>query len=135
MRISDWSSDVCSSDLQTETLAALAAYPQYRVVAPGKLDLAELQQVLRGDEAYLKMLVVGDAVYAMLIGPSDARLSRADIGAAGLDRAVDAIRLTISAIENGRRGTSDRKRVVEGKRVSVSVEFGGRRRSKKKNRN
>src|SRR3546814_7601751 len=51
------------------------------------------------------MLVVGDAVYAMLIGPSDARLWRADIGAAGLDRAVDAIRLTISAIENGRRVT------------------------------
>src|SRR3546814_13217150 len=41
----------------------------------------------------------------MLIGPSDARLWRADIGAAGLDRAVDAIRLTISAIENGRRVT------------------------------
>src|SRR3546814_6405633 len=44
---------------QTETLAALAAYPQYRVVAPGKLDLAELKQVPSGDEAYLQMLVVG----------------------------------------------------------------------------
>src|SRR3546814_2831991 len=98
MRISDWSSDVCSSDLQTETLAALAAYPQYRVVAPGKLDLAELQQVLRGDEAYLKMLVVGDAVYATLIGPSDARLWRADICAAGLDRAVDARQIGSSPV-------------------------------------
>src|SRR3546814_20506082 len=45
------------------------------------------------------------ALPILLIGPSDARLWRADIGAAGLDRAVDAIRLTISAIENGRRVT------------------------------
>src|SRR3546814_3907707 len=57
MRTSDWSSDVCSSDL------------------------------------------------AMLIGPADAALWRADIGAAGLDQAVDAIRSTISTVENGRRVT------------------------------
>src|SRR5690606_35264701 len=32
---------------QAETIAQLSAFPQYRVVEPGKLDLAELQQVLR----------------------------------------------------------------------------------------
>lgn len=90
---------------QTETIAALGAFPQYRVVAPGKLDLAELQQVLRPDEAYLKMLVVGDAVYAMLIDPTGAQLWKSDIGAAGLDTAVDTIRSTISVVENGRRVT------------------------------
>lgn len=90
---------------QAETIAQLSAFPQYRVVEPGKLDLAELQQVLRGDEAYLKMLVVGDAVYAMLIGHDDAKLWRADIGAAGLENSVDAIRSTISIVENGRRVT------------------------------
>src|SRR3546814_12231507 len=41
----------------------------------------------------------------MLIGPADAALWRADIGAAGLDQAVDAIRSTISTVENGRRVT------------------------------
>lgn len=90
---------------QAETIAQLSTFPQYRVVASGKLDLAELQQVLRADEAYLKMLVVGDAVYAMLIGPDDARLWQADIGANDLDAAVDAIRSTISTVENGRRLT------------------------------
>lgn len=90
---------------QTETIAALSAFPQYGVVAPDKLDLAELQQVLRPGEAYLKMLVVGDAVYAMLVEPDGAQLWRADIGAAGLDHAVDAIRSTISIVENGRRVT------------------------------
>ena len=90
---------------QAETVAALSAYPQYRVVAPGKLDLAELQQVLRADEGYLKMLVVGDAVYAMLIDSKGAQLWRSDINAGQLDSAVDAIRSTISIVENGRRVT------------------------------
>lgn len=90
---------------QAETLARLSTFPQYRVVAPGSLGLEDLQQVLRPDEAYLKMLVVGDAVYAMLIGPGDARLWRAAIDAPGLERAVDAIRSTISVVENGQRLT------------------------------
>ncbi|QCB55563.1 CHAT domain-containing protein [Sphingopyxis sp. PAMC25046] len=90
---------------QSETLVQLAAFPQYRVVASGKLDLAELQQVLRPDEAYLKMLVVGEGVYALLIEPDGAQLWKSDIGASELDRAVDTIRSTISIVENGRRVT------------------------------
>jgi len=90
---------------QAETLTKLSDYPQYRVVAPGKLDLVELQQALRPDEAYLKMLVVGDAVYGMLIGQKDAQLWRSDISAQGLENAVDTIRSTISIVENGKRVT------------------------------
>jgi len=90
---------------QAETVVALSAFPQYRVVASGKLDLAELQQVLRPDEAYLKMLVVGDGVYAMLIEQGGAQLWKSDISASGLETAVDTIRSTISIVENGRRVT------------------------------
>jgi CHAT domain-containing protein len=90
---------------QAETVAALSAFPQYRVVASGKLDLAELQQVLRPGEAYLKMLVVGDGVYAMLIEQDGAQLWKSDISASDLDTAVDTIRSTISLVENGRRVT------------------------------
>ncbi|GAO79782.1 MULTISPECIES: CHAT domain-containing protein [unclassified Sphingopyxis] len=90
---------------QAETVVALSAFPQYRVVASGKLDLAELQQVLRPDEAYLKMLVVGDGVYAMLIEQGAAQLWKSDISASGLEAAVDTIRSTISVVENGRRVT------------------------------
>ncbi|WP_294038597.1 CHAT domain-containing protein [Sphingopyxis sp.] len=90
---------------QAETVAKLSAYPQYRVVASGKLDLAELQQVLRPDEAYLKMLVVGDAVYAMLIDSKAAQLWRTDVSNQGLENAVDSIRSTISIVENGKRVT------------------------------
>ncbi len=90
---------------QAETVASLSAFPQYRVVAPGKLDLAELQAVLRPDEAYLKMLVVGDAVYAMLIDAKGAQLWRSDLSTVQLENAVDSIRSTISIVENGRRVT------------------------------
>lgn len=90
---------------QSETVARLSEFPQYRVVAPGKLDLTELQAVLRADEAYLKMLVVGDAVYAMLIAPEGAQLWRSDISAGALERAVDTLRSTISVVENGQRMT------------------------------
>lgn len=90
---------------QAETIASLSAFPQYRVVAPGKLDLAELQAVLRADEAYLKMLVVGDGVYAMLVEAGNAQLWKSDISAAALESAVDSIRSTISVVENGRRVT------------------------------
>lgn len=90
---------------QAETVVGLSAFPQYRVVAPGKLDLPELQQVLRPDEAYLKMLVVGDAVYAILIEQGGAQLWKSDISASGLDTAVDTLRSTISIVENGRRVT------------------------------
>ncbi|WP_428630575.1 CHAT domain-containing protein [Sphingopyxis sp.] len=90
---------------QSETIIALSAFPQFRVVSSGKLDLTELQQVLRADEAYLKMLVVGDSVYAMLIEPGAAQLWKSDISAAALDTAVDTIRSTISVVENGRRVT------------------------------
>ncbi len=93
------------STQQAETVTRLSAFPQYRAVTPGKIDLADLQRTLRGDEAYLKMLVVGDAVYAMLIDRGTAQLWRADIGAGGLESAVDAIRSTISTVENGRRVT------------------------------
>ena len=90
---------------QAETVVALSAFPQYRVVASGKLDLPELQQVLRPDEAYLKMLVVGDGVYAMLIEQGGAQLWKSDVSASDLDTAVDTIRSTISIVENGRRVT------------------------------
>ncbi len=90
---------------QSETLVRLSAFPQYRAVAPGKLDLAELQQVLRPGEAYLKMLVVGEGVYAMLIEQGGAQLWKSEIGASALDTAVDTIRSSISIVENGRRVT------------------------------
>lgn len=90
---------------QAETLALLSQFPQFRVVASGSLSLAELQKVLRPDEAYLKMLVVGNAVYSMMISPSGAQLWQSGLTAQQLDRDVDMLRETISTTENGSRVT------------------------------
>lgn len=90
---------------QAETLARLAEFPQFRVVASGSLSLNDLQQVLRDDEAYLKMLVVGDAVYGMLIDGQGSQLWRANISAAELESSVDLLRASISMVENGSRVT------------------------------
>src|SRR3546814_11291942 len=107
MRISDWSSDVCSSDLPVTVAVSLA----------DKLD------------TLATFYIIGEQP----TGSKDPfALRRAAIGAIAL------------IIENGLRfrlggllsdyilGVSARKSLVEGKRVAVRVDLGGRRNHKKK---
>src|SRR3546814_12865669 len=105
MRISDWSSDVCSSDL------AALFHPQdhprrlagHAAVAQGVLHQhgEHLLQVARVDQ-------YGQGRYAV------AELDLVQVGRDGFE--------------------VDRKSVVWGKSVSVRVDLGGRRLIKKKNR-
>src|SRR3546814_6110635 len=114
MRISDWSSDVCSSDL---------------------LDQAQAGQTI--------IVVVTAQDYR------SGRSPRAPFGVEAVDRAGDHVRLVYFGRTSGlarklfplgeaRRVSGrldlygDRKSVVEGKSVSVSVDIGGRRIIKKK---
>src|SRR3546814_14661652 len=93
MRISDWSSDVCSSDLVRRDHHHLQA-----------VDLMEFERFGVGGAGHAGQLVVQAEV----------------------------------VLEGGRGqglALSDRKGVVAGKSVSVRVDFGGRRISKKKNLN
>src|SRR3546814_20141348 len=94
MRISDWSSDVCSSDLQQRDGGLL------RPAAPGLPGLR-----LRGSGG------------EVLRPPRRARRRRRHLGQ-GRGRPQG-------------RGGGDRKSVVQGTRVSVRVDLGGRRRLKK----
>lgn len=93
------------SGQQTATLAGLSAFPQYRAIEATSLSLADLTAVLAPDEAYVKLAVVGDAVYALYAAPGGAKAWRTTITAAGLDRAVDTIRASISVQENGKATT------------------------------
>src|SRR3546814_12391180 len=98
MRISDWSSDVCSSDL-------LAAIGRRRDVARDRAAFG----VLRDAHAFAGA-VIGPAVIA-----------------------ADDIAVLAPALgELCRAVAADRKSVVLGKSVSVSIAFGGRRIIKKK---
>src|SRR3546814_19633098 len=111
MRISDWSSDVCSSDLLVHIaaqdrrdigidhggIAAADELDQRRDLVAGR-DLGEAERL-------------GQVCNLCLLG--------------GIAVAVHE--------QDGDR-TEDRKSVVSGKRVSVRVDFGGRRNNKKKNK-
>src|SRR3546814_18194407 len=105
MRISDWSSDVCSSDLAFERLMHVAS-----VVTP---NLPELE-TLGGEAAILRpgCHLVAKGGHAE--------------GREIVDRLLSP---------GGRsRELRDRKSVVSGKSVSVRVDLGGRRIINKKNR-
>src|SRR3546814_18366507 len=106
MRISDWSSDVCSSDL-IQILARRQKNNPLYVGDPGvgKTAIAE---------GLAKRIVEGEVPEAL----ADATIFALDMG----------------ALLAGTR-YRDRQSVVEGKSVFVSVEFGGRRLFKKKKTN
>src|SRR3546814_11660036 len=102
MRISDWSSDVCSSDLRYDAIGGKA------VVGPADRD------------ADHDRLVVGDPRFRA----HDRRMH----DPLTVDHAAEAARP--GGVDDRRR--EDRKSAVEGKSVSVRVDLGGRRILKKK---
>lgn len=90
---------------QVATQSALASFPRYRAVAGEVIALADFQKTLRPGEAYYRMTVVGDDVFAMLVTPTSARALELPVSAKQLSEEVDALRETISTVENGQRMT------------------------------
>src|SRR3546814_17524080 len=113
MRISDWSSDVCSSDLERE----MAAY----CVLRGIDYIVEECPMAIGNK-HLGYKEALNAIEATSPG------SKFDFYFGFLARASEQFRPKVEA-EQG-----DRKSVVEGKGVSIRVDLGGRRSLKKKNK-
>jgi CHAT domain-containing protein len=85
--------------------ARLAAFPRYRVVASGAMELGEMQRLLRSGEAYYKLTVLDDAAYAIFATSSGARAFPLGASPAELERQVTALRETISVVENGQQVT------------------------------
>src|SRR3546814_14061329 len=104
MRISDWSSDVCSSDLAEAAVAQ--AETQARRLATEVERLERERGALDTDS------------------DSAARLAGAERATAGLTRDIARWALELA----------DRKRVEEGKRLSLRVDLGGRRTTKQQKR-
>lgn len=80
---------------QTAVLARLAAFPKYRVMANPTLELAGLQAVLHPDEAYYKLLLVGEAPYAIYVRKDGARIMKIGASLAELEGLTQAIRDSI----------------------------------------
>ncbi|HEX8400101.1 MAG TPA: CHAT domain-containing protein [Allosphingosinicella sp.] len=86
---------------QVETQAKLAEFPSYRVVSSAALTLEDLQKELRDGEAYYKMVMTGDAGYGMFVTPTSVRAYKLALTPKQLDRQVDALRDTITKVEDG----------------------------------
>src|SRR3546814_11036945 len=108
MRISDWSSDVCSSDLLPDALF---------VIDIGHEDIA----VLEAKKLGIPVIAVVDTNY---------NPDLVDYAIPGNDDAIRAIQLYARAAADAI--LEDRKSAVKGKSVSVRVNLGGRRIIKKK---
>ncbi|HEX2624655.1 MAG TPA: CHAT domain-containing protein, partial [Sphingomicrobium sp.] len=90
---------------QLATQSALGSFPRYRAVSSEVITLPDLQKSLRPGEAYYRMTMVGDHMYAMMITPTSARAAKLDMTSAQLGEQVDALRETISTVESGQRTT------------------------------
>src|SRR3546814_16156188 len=109
MRISDWSSDVCSSDLRGDQRRMARQYADVALASRNDdhVDLLADRERGRRDQVERDLLVPG-------VGHGSGRLRRELLGFR--DCFLDG----------------DRKSVVSGKSVSVRVDPGGRRTIKKK---
>jgi CHAT domain-containing protein len=90
---------------QIATQAALASFPRYRAVSSEVIPLADLQKILREGEAYYRMTIVGDDAFAILVTRNSARALKLKVTGKQLTEQVNALRETISTVENGQRTT------------------------------
>jgi len=86
---------------QFRTQVALNDYPQYRVVTPRSLELAEFRAALQPNEGYARIAMVGRDVYMFYADISTARAYRLDLTTEDLDFLVDELRSSISLLEGG----------------------------------
>src|SRR3546814_18742753 len=135
MRISDWSSDVCSSDLRL--VHRLARILQRRIgVTHGGGTIDAQAGLGRADDDAVDQRQISAATQQH--GRSViTRVRTLDMGEVSHLQILARQRI-LARVAGGRRTVGvgfeegDRKRVVEGKSVSVRVDLGGRRIIKKK---
>jgi CHAT domain-containing protein len=92
---------IALAEQQTATQAALSAFPQFRAISKQTLTLDELRATLKPGEAYFKLAVAGNGVYAVFADTQGSTGYRLPITASEMDRKVKALRSTISTWENG----------------------------------
>jgi CHAT domain-containing protein len=90
---------------QVETQAKLGQFPQYRAISTQALTLPDLQKVMKPREAYMKMAIVGETIYLIFATHDEATAFRSTMTKTELEKTVDALRGTISVIENGQQMT------------------------------
>src|SRR3546814_11222051 len=131
MRISDWSSDVCSSDLAIAVAgrrkSAISHAMNKRAMKPPIAPAASATNE-KGGHRKEPALVIPASSMLSFPRKRESRRRRRFSGVGGFTRAVLDSRLRGNDSDGCK---ADRKRVVEGTRVSVRVDMGGLRLIKK----
>ena len=86
---------------QLEVQQALAAYPRYRAVSEQAMTLSGLQQALRPGEAYLKVVMLDEAAYAIFARPDGAQAWRLAARPEEIAGMVATLRDSIAVEEGG----------------------------------
>src|SRR3546814_12985103 len=121
MRISDWSSDVCSSDLRLIDEFSLTHQQAADAVGRSRASVSNLLRLLDLPPDVRRLL----EQHAIEMGHARALLALPAAAACALAREAAERGMSVRAIE--RRVPADRTGVVSGKSVSVRVDLGGRR--------
>ena len=90
---------------QTAVLARLAEFPRYRSISNKTVTLANLQQSLKADEAYYKLILLGEDAYALTVARDSAAVVKVAATASDLGQMVKTIRDSVVLFENGRPTT------------------------------
>src|SRR3546814_20360384 len=114
MRISDWSSDVCSSDLQSHPQHELAASQQSGFGAVLGFDVIDSEGKAGSDEAWRFMNATEWLSITANLGDTKSTLTH-------------PASTTPGRVAGAARAAADRNSVGQGKRRSVRAKPGGRR--------
>ena len=85
--------------------AKLNDFPQYRAIATSGTTLADLKAILKPGEAYYKLSISGNSVYAIFVDGNGSTGFRVPMTARDLETTVDAIRDTVIKDEAGQLNT------------------------------
>ncbi|WP_430428576.1 CHAT domain-containing protein [Parasphingorhabdus sp.] len=86
---------------QTALQSRLGDFAQYRVLTSSRLELEDMQKLLRPGEGYYKISMVEEQAYAQLILPDDLRSVRLSASVSELSAMVADLRDSIVVYENG----------------------------------
>jgi CHAT domain-containing protein len=86
---------------QAELQQQLAEYPRYRVVSDRRVNLADMQGLLREGEAYVKLVTLENSAYMIYATPGETMAYEVDATPLELERTVDKLRASIAVTENG----------------------------------
>ncbi|HYD23406.1 MAG TPA: CHAT domain-containing protein [Croceibacterium sp.] len=91
--------------MQLELFDALSAYPEYRSVAHAYVTFDEMKTLLRPGEGYLKLVRMGDEMFAVYLSPERAAAWQVDASSGEVADLVAALRDSISLSIGGVNAT------------------------------